>query len=66
MVFGILALSIWSTDRANQRNTVSALQADPSRLSRVLEACRNDPGRLADTSRCRNAEAASASAPSHS
>lgn len=62
MLFGAIVLLFWSTEREAQRNTVSALRSEPARLSRVLEECRNDPGRLADTSQCRNAEVASASA----
>ena len=66
MLLGVFALVFWSSERAVQRDTVSALQSEPLRLSRVLGECRNDPGRLADTSQCRNAEVASASAPGRS
>ena len=62
VIFGVIVLLFWSIEREAHRNTVSALQSAPARLSRVLGECRNDPGRLADTSQCRNAEIASAAA----
>ncbi|WP_390891010.1 EexN family lipoprotein [Roseomonas mucosa] len=66
MLFGVFALVFWSTEREAQRSTVSALRSEPARLSRILAECRNDPGRLANTSQCHNAEVASGAAPGRS
>lgn len=38
--------------------TVEELIADDALLTKIIGECRNNPGKLRDTSNCRNAEAA--------
>ena len=43
---------------AERTYTVDELVADDALLSGIMTNCRNNPGKLGDTTNCRNAEAA--------
>lgn len=45
-------------DHAERTYTVDELTADEALLADMIASCRNNPGDLADTPNCRNAEAA--------
>ncbi|MCH4539797.1 EexN family lipoprotein [Brucella tritici] len=46
------------TEKAEATYTVEDLLADHRMLSRILDKCRNNPGKLRNTVNCMNAEAA--------
>jgi hypothetical protein len=52
--FSLMACS----EPAERTYTVDELVADEALLSSIITTCRNNPGKLADTTNCKNAEAA--------
>jgi hypothetical protein len=46
------------SEPAERTYTVDELIADDALLSGIVKNCRNNPGKLGDTTNCRNAEAA--------
>lgn len=46
------------SEPAERTYTVDELVADEALLSGIITNCRNNPGKLGDTTNCRNAEAA--------
>lgn len=46
------------SEPAERTYTVEDPVADEALLSSIITTCRNNPGKLADTTNCRNAEAA--------
>lgn len=61
IVLAIAALGLTACgDHAERTSTVDELAADETLLADMIADCRNNPGDLADTPNCRNAEAAEA------
>jgi len=46
------------SEPAERTYTIDELVADEALLSGIITTCRNNPGKLADATNCRNAEAA--------
>lgn len=57
LLFLVLGLAACG-DRTERTYTVDELAADEALLADMIANCRNNPGELADTTNCRNAEAA--------
>lgn len=59
VVFIVMLSAITSCSEQSEKSyTVSELLADPALLANIIGECRNNPGELAKTPNCQNAESA--------